>query len=62
MELFKNIRLKIGKSILQKENMPGTKRKVHYSNINHVKSIGIVWDASKPEDFACLSQVSSKNA
>ena len=51
MELFKNIRLKIGNTIL-KNKMAQTKRKVHYSNINQVKKIGIVWDASKTDEFA----------
>jgi hypothetical protein len=59
MELFKKIRLNIGKNILTKK-ISRTKRKVHYSNINHVKSIGIVWDASKPEDFASLSRFHQK--
>jgi len=59
MELFKNIRLKIGKAILTKK-MARTKRKVYYSNISLVKKIGIAWDASKPEDFACLSRFNQK--
>jgi hypothetical protein len=55
MELFKTIRLKIGDVIL-KRKIAGTKRKKHYSNINKVKTIGIVWDASKIDDFACLTR------
>lgn len=55
MELFKNVRLKIGKRILDKK-LSKTKRSVSYSNISHVKKIGIVWDASLPEDFATLSR------
>jgi len=55
MELFKRIRLKIGMAMLAKK-LAGTKRKVYYSNIENVKKIGIVWDASKSEEFACLSK------
>ncbi len=55
MELFKNVRLKIGKRILDKK-LAKTKRNVSYSNISHVKKIGIVWDASRHEDFASLSK------
>jgi len=55
MELFKNARLKIGKRILAKK-LARTKRNVFYSNISLVKKIGIVWDASKPEEFASLSK------
>lgn len=59
MELFKRIRARIGDAILKKK-IAGTKRKVHYSNINKVKTIGIVWDASKIEDFASLSRFFQK--
>ncbi len=59
MELFKNIRLKIGKAILTKR-IARTKKKVYYSNIDLVKNIGIVWDASRPEDFASLSRFYQK--
>jgi hypothetical protein len=59
MELFKNIRLKIGNIILKKKAAE-KKRKKHYSGINEVKNIGIVWDASKVEDFACLTKFCQK--
>jgi hypothetical protein len=59
MELFKNARLKIGKRILAKK-LARTKRNVFYSNISLVKKIGIVWDASKPEEFAALSKFHQK--
>jgi hypothetical protein len=59
MELFKQIRLKIGDVILRNKRA-GKKRKTHYSNINQVKNIGIVWDASKIDDFACLSRFYQK--
>jgi hypothetical protein len=59
MELFKQIRLKIGDVILRNK-IAGKKRKAHYSNINQVKNIGIVWDASKIDDFVCLSRFYQK--
>ena len=59
MELFGNIRLKIGKAVLAKK-MARTKRKVYYSNIGLVKRIGIVWDASKPDEFPGLSRFHQK--
>ena len=55
MELFGNTRIKLGNSILSKK-IARTRRKVHYSNILQVKSIGIVWDASKTRDFISLSK------
>jgi hypothetical protein len=55
MELFENTRLKIGNSILSKR-FDKTRRKVYYSSISQVKSIGIVWDASKIKDFICLTR------
>jgi hypothetical protein len=59
MELFKNIRLGIGKVVLAKK-ISKTKRKVYYSNISLVKNIGIVWDASKTDEFPCLSRFYQK--
>jgi len=59
MELFRNIRLKIGDAILRNK-IAKTKRKTSYSNIDQVKNIGIVWDASKIDDFACLSRFCQK--
>lgn len=59
MELFENIRLKIGKVFLGKK-IARTKRKVSYSNIGLVKNIGIVWDASKTSDFTALSKFYQK--
>ena len=59
MELFKKTRLKIGKALLVKKRAR-TKRKVHYSNISEVKKIGIVWDASKAQEFTSLSRFYQK--
>jgi hypothetical protein len=55
MELFREIRQKIGNSILLKKTGK-VNRKVFYSNISRIKNIGIIWDASKPEDFVNLSE------
>jgi hypothetical protein len=59
MELLKNIRLKIGNIIL-KNKAAEKKRKIHYSSINEVKNIAIVWDATKVEDFPYLSRFYQK--
>lgn len=59
MELFKTIRLKIAKALL-KNKLEKTNRKVFYSNLNLVKTIGILWDASKPDEFTCLSRFYQK--
>jgi hypothetical protein len=59
MELFKGARLKIGNSLLAKK-VARVKRKVFYTGINQVKTIGIVWDAAKTEDFICLSKLFQK--
>lgn len=54
MELAKNIRLKIGQMLLRKR-MDKIKRKVLYSDFGKVKKIGIIWDASRVQDFIHLS-------
>jgi hypothetical protein len=59
MELLKNIRLRIGKLILANK-VARIKRKVFYSNINNVKKIVIVWDASKTDEFSYLSKFHQK--
>lgn len=59
MELFKNIRIKIGKALLKKR-IAKSNRKLFYSNITLVKTIGIVWDASRIEDFPGLSKFHQK--
>ena len=55
MELFKKIRLKIGNALLKKK-MIRSKNNVCYSGFSQVKSIGIVWDASKTEEFSSLAK------
>ncbi len=59
MELFKNLRLKIGKLILSK-NVARKKREVYYSNFKNVRNIGIVWDASRPAEFTSLNRFHQK--
>jgi hypothetical protein len=59
MELFKNIRLKLGKNILIKK-ISKISRKVFYSNFDLIKSIGIVWDASNTSDFPSLTKFHQK--
>ncbi len=54
MELFSNLRLKAGKSMLAGK-LSKIKRKPSYDDFSNIKSVGIVWDASKPEDFLILS-------
>ena len=55
MELIAKARIDIGNSILSKR-IRKISRKVYYSNISEVKSIGIVWDASQTQDFPHLSK------
>jgi hypothetical protein len=59
MEFFRNLRIRAGKSML-KARMARTKRKPHYLNFYSIKTIGIVWDASKTEDFSILTRFHQK--
>jgi hypothetical protein len=59
MELFKKARLKTGNSILAKR-VAKIKRKGYYSHFSEVKSIGIVWDASRVKEFTSISQFFQK--
>lgn len=54
MELFRNLRVIAGKSLLARK-ISKIKRKPFYSNFSNIRSIGIVWDATKTEDFRTLS-------
>ena len=64
MELFKNIKLKIGAAILRNKVGKNRRRKV-YQNFNFVKNIGIVWNALNKEEFQTLAkfhqQMSERN-
>lgn len=59
MELAKNIRLKIGEHLLRKK-LDKTKRKVLYSDFKQVKKIGIIWDASRVQEFIPLTRFHQK--
>jgi hypothetical protein len=61
MELFRNLRIMAGRSKLS-GRMTRITRKASYINFVHIKSIGIVWDASKTEDFIILSRFHQKMA
>jgi hypothetical protein len=61
MEFFRNLRISAGKSML-KARMARIKRKPHYINFCNIKNVGIVWDASKTDDFAILTRFHQKMA
>jgi hypothetical protein len=55
MELFRNLRIRAGKSMLSGKISKLT-RKPHYINFFNIKNIGVVWDASRPEEFSLLTK------
>jgi len=55
MELLGEFRQKVGIYILERKGSR-SKRKVQYSNIESIKKIGIVWDASNNEEFSSLTK------
>lgn len=57
--MFKNFRLNRGKAILRRK-MARIKRTRFKGNINTAKSVGLVWDASDPEELSALSQFHQK--
>lgn len=59
MELFRNLRIRISKSMLSAKAAKST-RLIKYANFSRIKSIGIVWDASNPDDFPVLSRFHQK--
>ena len=59
MELFRNLRIKIGNTILRNK-IAGLKRKVFYPGIKQIKDIGILWDASRTEEFPTLTKFYQK--
>lgn len=61
MELLRNLRIRIGKSKLACR-MARIRRKPLYINLFHIRTIGIIWDASKPEDFSILTRFHQKMA
>ncbi len=59
MGFFTETRLYIGNSILDKKASRFA-RKPFYRNFANVRNIGIVWDASKPEEFTILAKFYQK--
>ncbi|NLA49064.1 MAG: hypothetical protein GX876_06325, partial [Bacteroidales bacterium] len=55
MILLGEFRQKVGIYILDRKGSR-SRRKIYYSNIESVKKIGIVWDASNNEEFTILSK------
>jgi hypothetical protein len=59
MELFMRLRLRAGKALMTGK-LAKIRRKPYYTDFSSIKSIGIVWDASKPEDFQALTKFCQK--
>ena len=59
MELFRNLRIRAGKSLLSGKLSKIT-RKPHYINFFNIKTIGLVWDASQTNEFVFLSKFHQK--
>ncbi|HEX2921937.1 MAG TPA: hypothetical protein VHO50_12315 [Bacteroidales bacterium] len=59
MELARNIRLKIGNSLLNKK-VGKASRKATFEGIESVRRIGIVWDATQVDEFKNLSRFCQK--
>lgn len=55
MKFLVKTRLRIGNSILSKKTRR-RKRKIYYTGFSNVKTIGVVWDASKINEFSTLSK------
>jgi hypothetical protein len=61
MEMFRNFRLLRGKLMLRKK-LSRQKRQKFKGNIQTAKKVGIVWDATNPEEFSALTQFHQKMA
>ena len=59
MALFRNFRLNIGRAILRKK-FSKIRRKPFKSNITDAKTMVLVWDASRHNDFDVLSRFHQK--
>ena len=59
MALFRNFRLKRGRAILRKK-FARTRRKTFKNNIANAKTMVLVWDATRHDDFAVLSRFHQK--
>jgi hypothetical protein len=60
MAMFRNFRLNKGRSVLRKRVSRMKKRVTFRENISRAKTMGIVWDASNPDDFVVLSRFHQK--
>jgi hypothetical protein len=61
MELFRSLRLRAGKALMDAK-VAKVKRRPSYNDFNSIKSIGIVWDASRSEEFSILTKFCQKMA
>ncbi len=61
MELFRHLRLRAGRALMAGK-LSKIKRKAFYSDFNSIKSIGLIWDASRQEDFQILSRFHQRMA
>jgi hypothetical protein len=59
MKLFGKFRLNMGNRLLRKK-IDTNRRTVSYSNIDNVRNIGVVWDASDPKEFKNISAFYTK--
>ncbi len=55
MEFFGNLRLRIG-TIILKKRLSKISHRSKYKNFKDVRKIGIVWDASKHQEFQSLAR------
>ena len=53
------MRIRAGKSMLSGK-LVRIRRKPHYINFYNIRTIGLVWDASKPEEFIILTRFYQK--
>ncbi|MBN2666792.1 MAG: hypothetical protein JXR67_09795 [Bacteroidales bacterium] len=61
MELLRNLRIRIGKSKLAGK-LARIRRKPLYINFFNIRTIGIIWDATKSDDFSFLTRFHQKMA
>lgn len=59
MELFKALRLSMGRMGMKRRSSR-LRRTRFNGNLKNARSIGIVWDASRPDEFRILSQFHQK--
>lgn len=59
MELFRRIRIKTGMSLLEGK-LKYLERKRAFPGLSSIRSVGIVWDASRTDDFPILTAFHQK--